>query len=68
MCDEVNAALRANADRFDALFDLNAVTADPTRPQHARLDWLGGDKLHFNEIGGHAVAHAIDLNFFDPAN
>lgn len=65
MCDRVNEILRAGAEAFDALFDLNEVTADPEKPQHARLDWLGGDKLHFNEKGGNAVADAIDLGFFE---
>ncbi len=66
LCDQVNAVLRANADRFDRLFDLNAVVADPEKPQHTRLDYLGKDKLHFNILGGTAVADAIDLRFFAP--
>lgn len=66
LCDEVNALLRTNADRFDRLFDLNAVVADPEKPQHSRLDYLGKDKLHFNIVGGAAVADAIDLGFFEP--
>ena len=65
-CDQVNAVLRENEARFDCLFDLNAVVADPAKPQHSRLDYLGKDKLHFNIIGGAAVADAIDLGFFRP--
>ena len=64
LCDQVNAVLREKADRFDCLFDLNAVVADPARPQHTRLDYLGKDKMHFNILGGAAVADAIDLGFF----
>lgn len=64
LCDQVNAVLRQNESRFDALFDLNAVVADPARPQHTRLDYLGKDKMHFNILGGAAVADAIDLGFF----
>ena len=60
----VKAVLRENETRFDCLFDLNAVVADPAKPQHSRLDYLGKDKLHFNIIGGAAVADAIDLGFF----
>lgn len=64
LCDQVNAVLRQNENRFDSLFDLNAVVADPARPQHTRLDYLGKDKMHFNILGGAAVADAIDLGFF----
>ena len=64
LVDQVNEALRTRADAFDALLDLGAVTADPDRPQHAKRAFLGGDKLHFNEAGGHAVADAVDLDFF----
>ena len=65
LCDLVNTLIRANADRFDAFLDLAAVTADPDHPQHTRPDYVGGDKMHFNEAGGKAVADAIDLNFFE---
>lgn len=64
LIDQVNEILRANADAFDALLDLGAIVADPDRPQHAKRDYLGGDKLHFNEKGGDAVANAVDLEFF----
>ena len=65
LVDQVNAALRNHGGALDALLDLGAITADPDRPQHARRDFLGGDKLHFNEAGGHAVADAVDLAFFE---
>ena len=64
LADQVNAILREHADAFDALFDLNEVTADPNKPQHALRAYLGGDKLHFNDKGGQVVADAIDLDFF----
>ena len=66
LCDLVNLLIRANADRFDALLDLAAVTGDPEHPQHTRPDYVGGDKMHFNAAGGKAVAEAIDLTFFKP--
>ena len=65
LCDLVNTLIRAGADHFDALFDLAAVTGDPERPQHTRADFVGGDKLHFNAAGGEAVAHAMELAFFE---
>ena len=64
LVDQVNEILRTNTDAFDALLDLGAIVADPDKPQHANRDFLGGDKLHFNEKGGQAVADAVDLEFF----
>ena len=64
LVDQVNEILRTNADAFDALLDLGAIIADPDKPQHAKREYLGGDKLHFNEKGGEAVAGAVDLDFF----
>lgn len=64
LCDLVNLLLRANQDRFDAFLDLAAVTGDPEHPQHTRPEFVGGDKMHFNALGGNAVAQAIDLSFF----
>ena len=64
LIDQVNEALRTQRDAFDVLLDLNQITADPDKPQHANRAFLGGDKLHFNEAGGHAVADAVDLDFF----
>ena len=64
LVDQVNETLRTNAEAFDALLDLGAIVADPDKPQHAKREYLGGDKLHFNEKGGDAVANAVDLEFF----
>ena len=66
LCDLANTLIRANADRFDVLLDLAAITGDPEHPQHTRPDYVGGDKMHFNAAGGQAVADAIDLDFFRP--
>ena len=67
LVDQVNETLRTNAEAFDALLDLGAIVADPDKPQHAKREYLGGDKLHFNEKGGDAVANAVDLGFFEQA-
>ena len=67
LVDQVNEILRTNADAFNALLDLGAIVADPEKPQHAKRDYLGGDRLHFNEKGGNAVADAVDLDFFAKA-
>ena len=59
--EKFNSLLREHKNDFDGFLDLAEAVADPSRPGCSRLECLGGDKLHFNALGGKAVADRFDM-------
>jgi lysophospholipase L1-like esterase len=49
---------------FDAVLDFDAVVRDPDDPTRILPAYDGGDHLHFNDTGFHAIADSIDLDLF----
>ncbi|GLI00763.1 SGNH/GDSL hydrolase family protein [Phytohabitans aurantiacus] len=59
--DEVNHWIRTSGE-YDAVVDLDRALADPAAPDFLRPGYDGGDGLHPNDAGMHAMAEAIDLD------
>jgi lysophospholipase L1-like esterase len=59
----VNTWIRTSG-AFDAVIDFDAVVRDPANPAFPMPDYDGGDHLHFNVAGYHALADSIDLALF----
>lgn len=59
----LNAWIR-DAGIFDAVFDMEKVTADPANPKRLRSDLQIGDNLHPNAAGQRAMGEAIPLALF----
>ncbi|MEV0677422.1 SGNH/GDSL hydrolase family protein [Actinosynnema sp. NPDC050436] len=59
--DEVNTWIRTSGE-FDAVVDFDRATADPADPDALLPAYDSGDKLHPNDAGYRAMAHAIDLS------
>jgi lysophospholipase L1-like esterase len=57
----VNRWIRESGE-FDAVVDLAGVVADPNDPARMRADYNGGDGIHPNDAGYHAMAGAVDLD------
>ena len=49
---------------YDAVFDFDAVTRDPSNPKHFRSEFNIRDNLHPNDTGYAAMADSIDLSIF----
>ena len=49
---------------YDAIFDFDAVTRDPSNPKHFRSEFNIRDNLHPNDTGYAAMADSIDLSIF----
>jgi lysophospholipase L1-like esterase len=49
---------------YDAVFDFDAVTRDPSNPKHFRTEFNLRDNLHPNDTGYAAMADSIDLSIF----
>ncbi|ESQ06849.1 Secreted protein [Streptomyces sp. PVA_94-07] len=62
---EVNRALRADRDSFDAVLDFDRVLRDPGRPARMLPAYDSGDHLHPGEAGLQALADAVDLTVLD---
>jgi lysophospholipase L1-like esterase len=60
---KVNEWIR-NADRFDAVIDLDAALRDPSEPLRLLSSADTGDHLHPNERGHRMIAEAVDLDLF----
>lgn len=58
--DAVNHWIRTSGE-YDAVADFDRALADPQDPDRMRPDYDGGDALHPNDAGMHAMAAAIDL-------
>lgn len=53
---------------YDAVFDFDSVTRDPTARTRFRPEYDPGDHLHPNAAGYGAMANAIDLTLFKTAS
>ncbi|WP_345770092.1 SGNH/GDSL hydrolase family protein, partial [Streptomyces sp. M10] len=62
---EINRALRADRDSFDAVLDFDRVLRDPDRPARMLPAYDSGDHLHPGEAGLQALADAVDLTVLD---
>jgi lysophospholipase L1-like esterase len=56
----VNAWIR-DSGAFDGVIDFDALSRDPTRPQHIKAEYDSGDHLHPNDAAYQAMAATIDL-------
>lgn len=52
---------------YDAVIDFDAATRDPANPTRFLAQYDSGDHLHPNDAGYQAMANAIDLALFKPA-
>jgi lysophospholipase L1-like esterase len=59
--DAVNHWIRTSGE-YDAVVDLDSALADPADPDRLNPEYDGGDGLHPNDAGMHAMAAAIDLD------
>lgn len=59
----VNAWIRA-AGHFDAVIDLDKVTADPNHPERLAPAFDSGDHLHPGPVGYKAMGDAVPLTLF----
>jgi lysophospholipase L1-like esterase len=59
--DGLNEWIRTSGE-FDAVVDFEKVVADPADPDQIADQFDGGDKIHPNDAGYHAMAAAINLN------
>lgn len=62
--NELNTWLLENSSFFDVVFDVAELVSDKTDKYYTSAEFLGGDKMHFNALGGETVAEAIDLSIF----
>ena len=62
---DYNRYLKENEEQFYCLFDQASVVADPEKPLYTKAEYLGNDKLHYNEAGGRRVAESINLSVFE---
>jgi lysophospholipase L1-like esterase len=60
---QVNAWIR-DPSHFDAVIDLDKVTADPTNPKQLLRAYDSGDHLHPGPVGYRAMGNAIPLSLF----
>jgi lysophospholipase L1-like esterase len=59
--DAVNHWIRTSGE-YDTVVDFDRALADPADPDRMRREYDGGDALHPNDAGMHAMAEAIDLD------
>ena len=57
----VNEFIR-NSGEFDGVVDFDAATRDPADPTRLQAAYDGGDGLHPNDAGNHAMGNAADLD------
>lgn len=61
---ELNAWLTENASLFDGVVDVSEIISDKTDKYYTSAEFLGGDKMHINALGGEKISEAIDLEIF----
>lgn len=61
---EINSWIKENANIFDSVFDVSELISDKTDKYYTSSEFLGGDKMHINALGGEKIADAIDLSIF----
>jgi lysophospholipase L1-like esterase len=57
----VNEFIRTSGE-FDGVVDFDAATRDPADPTRLQAAYDGGDGLHPNDAGNHAMGNAADLD------
>ncbi|TCO18540.1 lysophospholipase L1-like esterase [Kribbella steppae] len=57
----VNEFIR-NSGEFDGVVDFDAATRDPADPSRLQAAYDGGDGLHPNDAGSHAMGNAANLD------
>ena len=60
---ELNAWIRTSGE-YDGVFDFDAATRDPARPNWFLPEYDCGDRLHPGDAGYAAMANAVDLDLF----
>jgi lysophospholipase L1-like esterase len=63
----INAFVRGTASGCDGVVDQDTATHDPANPTRYLPSLDAGDHLHPNEAGLQAIANAVNLNLFGPA-
>lgn len=61
---ELNSWIKENASLFDSVIDVSELISDKTDKYYTSSEFLGGDKMHINALGGEKIADAIDLSIF----
>jgi lysophospholipase L1-like esterase len=64
---KVNSFIRGSGSGCDGIVDQDAATHDPAHPTQFLPAYDSGDHLHPNDAGHKAIASAIDLKLFNPA-
>ena len=64
---KVNSFIRGADSGCDGIVDQDAATHDPAHPTQYLPAYDVGDHLHPNDAGHRAIANAIDLKLFNPA-
>jgi len=59
-----NEFLRSRSNGCDAVTDQDEMTRDPAHPTRFLPAYDGGDHLHPNNAGHHAIADGVDLSLF----
>ena len=68
MVAQFNTMISENKELFYAVYDQASLTVNPDKPTCSKLEYLGGDKLHPNLVGGRLVADNINLDLFKSDN
>lgn len=68
MVTQFNNMISENKELFYAVYDQASLTVNPDKPTCSKLEYLGGDKLHPNLVGGRLVADNINLDMFKSDN
>lgn len=61
---KLNSWIKENASLFDSVIDVSELISDKTDKYYTSSEFLGGDKMHINALGGEKIADAIDLSIF----
>lgn len=64
MAQEYNEKLKENSNIFYAVFNQAELLQNEEKNNCTKLEYLGKDRLHFNEKGGSFVADSFPINLF----
>lgn len=65
MTKKYNRLLEENKDVFHYLFNQAQIVINPEKSNCSKKEYLGRDRLHYNEKGGNRVADSIPLEIFE---
>lgn len=65
LVSQTNKLLWENREHFHAFYDQAALVVNPEKPTCSKKEYLGGDNVHPNKLGGKLVADNIDLTWFN---